>query len=145
MTTSIAQREIHGVTDAQHCAMEKTMTALAKIAGTADPGIEIHEMLHAGCYVRTAKIPADTLFVSAQILIPTVLIISGDCFITDTENTVRITGYEVLTGARMRQGIIRTLTETYMTAIFATDAKTTREAEASAVADTSRLYRSTEG
>ena len=45
----------------------------------------------------------------------------------------------------MRQGIIRTLTETYMTAIFATDAKTTQEAEASAVADTSRLYRSTEG
>lgn len=104
-------------------------------------GIEIHEMLHAGCYVRTAFIPAGRVFVSAQILVPTVLIVCGDIYLTDTERTVRIQGYEVLTGARMRQGIVRTLKDTYMTAFFATDAKTCAEAEASAVADVQRLWK----
>lgn len=137
--SEIVVSEVHGVSDSQHAHMEEIMDELADL-DTGGTGIEIHEMLHAGCYVRTAFIPAGRVFVSAQILVPTVLIVCGDIYLTDTERTVRIQGYEVLTGARMRQGIVRTLKDTYMTAFFATDAKTCAEAEASAVADVSRLW-----
>ena len=94
-----------------HEKIERLIDAM-KSLDAPKPDIKIHQMLHAGCYVRTAFFPKDTIMASCQLLVPTVLIVSGDCVITDTERTVRIQGYEVLTGARMRQGIIRTLKDT---------------------------------
>ena len=136
-------REILPVSTDQHEKLE-AIGDMIKALKAPKPGIKIHQLLHAGCYVRTAFIPKDTVFVSCQLQVPTVLVVSGDCVMSDTDKAVRIQGYEVLTGARMRQGIIRTFEDTYMTAFFATDAKTTQEAEAQSVADVSKLFRDSE-
>ena len=84
---------------------------------------------HAGMYVRTLFVPAGMIVANDLIKIPTVLIVSGDCVITDTESTVRINGYEVLLGAAARQCVVRTLRDTYFSMCFATHAKTVEEAE----------------
>lgn len=102
-------------------------------------GILMQERLHAGCYVRTAFIPKDFVVVSEEIRCDTVLIVSGDCIFTDTDKAVRIDGYKVLLGARGRQSLIRTLSDTYLTMIFATDAKTFEEAQKEFCSDPSRL------
>ena len=128
------------VTDAQHARMEALMDEMAA-AAPGDAGIRISHVLHAGCYARTAFVPADVLFVSNQVMVPTVVVISGDCLLTDTDKAVR---YEVLAGAQRRQAVFRTLKDTYITAFFATNAKTVEEAEREAVADPSRLLRVSE-
>lgn len=134
---------VPSVTDAQHARMEALMDEMAAVAPD-DAGIRISHVLHAGCYARTAFVPAGVLFVSNQVMVPTVVVISGDCLLTDTDKAVRIQGYEVLAGAQRRQAVFRTLKDTYITAFFATNAKTVAEAEREAVADPSRLLRVSE-
>lgn len=66
------------VTEAQHARMEALMDEMAA-AAPDDAGIRISHVLHAGCYARTAFVPAGVLFVSNQVMVPTVVVISGDC------------------------------------------------------------------
>lgn len=102
---------------------------------------EMHHVFHAGVYVRSLFVPKDMIVANDVIKVPTVLIVSGDCLITDTETTRRITGYEVLLGAPMRQCIVRTLQDTWFSMVYATDAKTVQEAEAEFASDPSSLLR----
>lgn len=139
----LQQRVVAPVTDAQHARMEEMIDRMAEVA-EGDAGIRITQKLWAGCYVRTAFVPKNVVFVSNQVLVPTVVIISGDCVLSDTEKAVRIQGYEVLTGAQRRQAVFRTLEDTYISAFFATDAKTVEEAERVAVAAPSRLLRASQ-
>lgn len=97
--------------------------------GTSD-AMRMNHIFHAGCYARTLFVPKGVIFASDCIKIETVLIVSGDAVFTDTEKAFRIQGYGVLTGAPMRQSIVRTLEDTYFTMVFATKAKTQEEAEA---------------
>lgn len=96
---------------------------------------------HAGVYARTLFIPKDMIAANEVIKIATILIVDGDCLITDTETTRRIRGHEVLLGAPMRQCIVRTLQDTTFTMIFATKAKTVEEAEAEFAVNPSNLLK----
>ena len=96
----------------------------------ASESFRMEHVFHAGCYARTVFIPKGVIFASDCIKIPTILIVQGHAVFTDTENTFRIHGYRVLTGAPMRQSIVRTLDDTFFTMVFATKAKTQTEAEA---------------
>ena len=100
---------------------------------TNGDGCLVEHLFHAGCYCRTMFCPKDSIFISVQVKRPTILIVSGDATFSDTEKAFRITGYKVLLGASMRQSIVRTHEDTYFTAIFATNAKTVKEAEQEAV------------
>lgn len=92
--------------------------------------IELSHTFHAGVYARTLKAPANVILANALIKVPTILIVSGDCTITDTDTCVRVNGYNVLVGAANRMCMVRTHSETHFTMIYATDAKTVEEAEA---------------
>ena len=131
-------KRLDGVPATLHDRMDRIGDAFRE-ASEGDEGCTFEHLFHAGCYVRTMRVPKDKVFVSEQMRIATVLIVSGDCAFTDTETAVRITGYKVLTGAPMRQSIVRTFEDTVFTAFFATNAKTQDEAEAEAVFRPDRL------
>lgn len=92
--------------------------------------IELKHDFHAGVYARTLKAPAGVILANALIRVPTILIVSGDCTITDTSSSIRVNGYNVLLGAKNRMCMVKTHSETYFTMIYATKAKTVEEAEA---------------
>lgn len=135
----VSEYRFSPVSEECHARLEAFADAFLSMGMTTDGGIRLNEKLHAGCYVRTVKIPADMVVVSDRIECDTLLIVNGDCVFTDSDKAVRITGYRVLLGARGRQSLIRTLSDTYLTMIFATDAKTFDEAQALFSADPSRL------
>ena len=138
MSAQVSEYRFSPVTDECHVRMEEIAERLRPHAVT-DGGFRLSEELHAGCYVRTLKAPKDMVLVSDVIRCDTVLIVDGDCIFTDTDKAVRIKGRKVLLGARGRQSLIRTLSDTYLTMIFATNAKTIEEAQAQFSADPSRL------
>lgn len=92
--------------------------------------VTLEHTFHAGVYARTLRAPAGLVLANALIRVPTILIVSGDCTITDTENSVRVSGYQVLKGAPNRMCMVYTHEDTTFTMLYATDAKTVEEAEA---------------
>lgn len=92
--------------------------------------IELEHAFHAGLYARTLRAPAGVVLANALIRVPTILIVSGDCTITDTERTFRVQGYRVLKGAANRMCMVYTNEATVFTMLYATSAKTVEEAEA---------------
>lgn len=51
---------------------------------------------HAGVYVRTCLVPKDTVLAGAVIKIPTVVIVSGHCYVQAGKDTRELKGYVVL-------------------------------------------------
>lgn len=135
---------IEGVAPELRARLDEVADWMKANGGDDGEGCELEHLFHAGCYVRTLRVPKDKYFVSECLRIPTVLIVSGDAAFSDGKNTFRITGYKVLTGAPMRQSIVRTFADTVFTAIFATNAKTQEEAEAEAVFRPDRLLKLSE-
>lgn len=124
-----------------HAAMDAVAAKMASMGGDVPSAMRLQHVFHAGVYARTLFMPKDTMIVSDVIRIETLLIVSGDVAITNCRSTCRIRGYEVLTGAEMRQGIIRAFEDSYLTMVFATQAKTVEEAEAEFALRPDRLLR----
>lgn len=84
---------------------------------------------HAGCYVRTCKVPRDTLLAGAVIKVPTVLVVCGHCYVTTGSNVQEIDGFAVLRGAPGRSQVFRALEDTYLTMVYASKAESLDAAE----------------
>lgn len=95
------------------------------------PQIDIptEHFFHAGEYVRTCLVPAGVVLCGAVIKIPTVVIVSGHCFMQVGAETKEIDGYRVLRGAAGRAQTFRAVTDTYITMSFATTAESLEAAE----------------
>ena len=91
--------------------------------------IRTEHALHAGLYSRTIMIPAGVAITGAQIKIPTVLIVSGDCLVYGDDGPVRISGYNVMLGQAGRKQAFHALENTWLTMLFATGANTVDAAE----------------
>ena len=87
------------------------------------------QLLHGGIYARTIKIPAMTLITGALIKIATTLIINGDALAFIGNDTIELKGYNILPASAHRKQAFVAKTETYLTMIFPTLAKTVEEAE----------------
>lgn len=124
-----------------HAAMDAVAAKMESLGGDVPSAMRLQHVFHAGVYARTLFMPKDTMIVSDVIRIETLLIVSGDVAITNCRTACRIRGYEVLTGAEMRQGIIRAFEDSYLTMVFATRAKTVEEAEAEFALRPDRLLR----
>ena len=110
--------------------------ALSKVTGLEKalldhPHVEIFtdHVLHAGMYARTILVPAGVVLTGALMKIATVLIISGEFVLFAGDEAVELNGYHVFTGwpNRKQAGVAKT--DTWVTMIFPTDAKTVEEAE----------------
>jgi hypothetical protein len=85
--------------------------------------------LHAGTYARTIMIPAGVRLVGALIKIPTTLIVCGECFVYIGDAVAELKGHNVIPAHAGRKQVFFTVTDTWLTMMFATNAKTVEEAE----------------
>lgn len=91
--------------------------------------IETLHTFHAGMYARTVRVPAGVLITGALIKIATVLIVSGDAIMYGDGGAVEISGYNVLSASANRKQAFLALTDTYLTMLFPSEAKSIDEAE----------------
>lgn len=94
-----------------------------------DVHFEIKHTLYNGVYYRTAKIPAGAIIVGANIIIPTVLIISGQGKTNINGEVVDFEGYNVFECLPNRRQIVHAISDVYLTMCFKTEAQTVKEAE----------------
>lgn len=91
--------------------------------------LQMQHVLHAGMYARTCRLPAGIVITGALIKIPTLVIISGNAFVWLGEKGRQVKGYAVLTASAGRKQAFRAITDTVITMLFPTEAKTVAEAE----------------
>lgn len=105
---------------------------LLQIAEAALPQVplETQHVLHAGLYARTLRLPDGVEMTAALIKRPTLVIVVGDALVWLGAETHRLSGHNVLPASAGRQQVFFALTETFITMIFPTGAKTVAEAEA---------------
>lgn len=97
-------------------------------------------IIHAGCYARTIRIPAGVFITGALIKRSTLLIIHGHFLAyIGQDKPVEYKGYNVLTASANRKSAYSAITDTTMTMLFATNAKTVAEAEAEFTDETDLL------
>lgn len=91
--------------------------------------IETRHVFHAGVYARTITLPENGVLTGALIKIPTLVIVSGDVMVYTGEDSVRLTGYNVLVGQAGRKQAFIALQETNITMLFATQETSVEGAE----------------
>lgn len=106
------------------------------------PQVEIatHHVLHAGLYARTILMPAGTRLTGALVDIATTIIVCGDCTVALGDGlTERLAGYRVLPAGGHRKQAYFAHSDTWLTMVFATSAKTVEEAEEEFTAEAHKL------
>ena len=111
-------------------------TAIAKVRAIEEEALKLPQVpirtehtLHAGLYSRTICIPAGVMITGVLVKIQTMLILSGDAMAYTDNGVMRYTGHIVLLGEAGRKQAFTAISDTYLTMIFKTSAKTVEEAE----------------
>lgn len=91
--------------------------------------IPTSHIIHGGMYARSIMIPAGVVLTGALIKVATVLIVHGDCIVYIGDEAKQLSGYQVFAASAGRKQAFVAKTDTYLTMIFSTDAKTVTEAE----------------
>jgi hypothetical protein len=91
--------------------------------------IETIHTIHAGIYTRTICVPAGVTITGALMKIPTTLIVNGDCLVTIGDKTAHVAGHHVLCASAGRKQIFVAISDTWLTMMFHTHAKTVGESE----------------
>lgn len=90
----------------------------------------IDHVLHGGMYARTAFIPAGVTVTGVLVKVPTVLILQGVVSVyIGTNEPMEISGYAVLPAGAGRKQAFVAHTDTCLTMMMPSDAKTIEEAE----------------
>lgn len=92
--------------------------------------IETLHVIHAGMYARTVQIPAGVLITGTLIKRATLLILHGDAVVYLDGEAVEVHGYNVVPADANRKQAFLALTETSLTMIFPSSARSIEEAEA---------------
>lgn len=91
--------------------------------------IETTHSLHGGVYTRTITIPCGVILTGALIKIPTTLVIEGSVTVFIGDKAKNFSGYNVMPASANRKQAFVAHTDTHITMIFTTQAKTVEEAE----------------
>lgn len=102
-----------------------------KLLTAPQTAIHTHHVIHAGMYARTIFVPADTVLTGVLIKIATLLIASGDfaIYVGDDAPIHESGNNVVIPAAAGRKQVVRTVTDTHFTMLFATGAQTVEDAE----------------
>lgn len=105
-------------------------TLYGLIADTTIPfDVPIKNTLHDGIYVRTAFLPKGTTGLGCLLKVPTTLIISGECLVSNGIAVAHSKGYAVLQGQTLRRSFFYAIEDTYLSMIAKVNATTVDEAE----------------
>lgn len=126
MSLPIVAKTLHAVSASQ---MKKIRRLEDAAMQQEQVQIETMHSFHAGMYTRTITIPAGVLVSGALMKIATILIVSGEVTLFNGVVSVRLSGYNVLEGMPGRKSVFLAHTDTSMSMVFPTQAKTVDEAE----------------
>lgn len=87
-------------------------------------------LFHAGVYARTIRIPAGVALTGALIKVATVLIFSGHATVYIGDDAIELQGYQVIPASAGRKQVFVAHTDTDLTMLFASAARSVAEAEA---------------
>lgn len=89
----------------------------------------IYDYVHGGIYSRTMFLPKGTMIMGALIKVPTTLVISGSCFVSDGIKIQGVNGYCTIFGEPNRRSIFYAYEDTYVTMLCKVTATNTKDAE----------------
>jgi hypothetical protein len=111
-------------------------SAIAKVVALQEvmhqhPQEQLHtdHVLHGGVYSRTILIKAGCVLAGALVKVPTTLTLFGDITVFANDESVRLTGYNVLPASGNRKQAFIAHEDTYLTMAFMTSATTIADAE----------------
>ena len=142
MSNQLTARKIDTMSEVMIERVRKLEAAMMKAPQVA---ITTEHVLHAGMYSRTIKVPAGVTIVGSLMKIPTILILSGDFIIYIDDTPIKLHGYNVFTGNANRKQAGHAISDTYVTMVFPTKAKTIEAAEAEFTDETHLLFSRHEG
>ncbi|MDR2195652.1 MAG: hypothetical protein LBE50_03475 [Gallionellaceae bacterium] len=88
-----------------------------------------HHVIHGGMYARTVRIPAGVAIVGVTVKCTTLLVFAGCATVYIGDDTVEIEGYGVIPASAGRKQVFVARTDTFLTMLFPTEARTVEEAE----------------
>lgn len=91
--------------------------------------IETSHAIHGGMYTRSIMIPAGTMITGALVKVATMLIIQGDVVVYIGDDSIALSGHNVLPAGKNRKQAFVAITDVYLTMVFCSNAKSIREAE----------------
>lgn len=94
-----------------------------------DATIPTRHVLHADLYARTICVPAGLSITGALIKIPTLLVVQGEAYVTVGDGVRYLSGYNVIPASAGRKQAFSAVSDTYITMVFSTGARTVEEAE----------------
>lgn len=103
--------------------------------------VPVVHCLHGGMYHRTVRVPPGFLFVSVYIVPETIVTVHGHLSVWINGDWVTFEGFHVLPAAGGRKQVMLAHSETTISAVFPSTAKTVAEAEAE-MTDTPHLLQS---
>ena len=110
-------------------AVKRVYELQASLSHLPQVDISTHHVLHGGMYARTVQIRAGVMIVGVLIKVPTTIIVNGDVSVYLGDQTVRLTGYNVLPASPHRKQAFMAHEDTMLTMVFATNATTIEQAE----------------
>lgn len=120
-------------------AIEKVRLLETEAAKRPQRNLLTEHLIHGGMYARTLHIPAGVMITGALVKLATVLIISGDVVMYAEDGPQELHGYNVLAASANRKQAFVAVTDTSMTMILPSDAKTVEAAEAQVTDETGLL------
>lgn len=102
--------------------------------------IVTHHLIHGGMYCRTIKLPMGVCLTGALIERATTLIVSGAVVLNTGEVLTRLVGYHVIPASARRKQVFVALSDTDMTMIYVTNARTVQEAEEELTGEADLLF-----
>lgn len=109
--------------------IEKVRQLEAAILAMPQAELPTTQVLHAGMYARNMFVAAGVTVTGAFMKCPTVLIISGHMLVYIGKETVEFKGYHIIPAGANRKQAGYAVTDTNVTMLFPTKAKTIEEAE----------------
>lgn len=113
-------------------ALLKVRALQGAIAEFEQVDMPTEHLMHGGMYARTVRLGPGVALAGALLRVATTVIVSGDCTVFIGEESIELTGYNVLAGSAGRKQAFLTHSEVCITAIFPTSAASVAEAEAEA-------------
>ncbi len=137
MPNNMMQKHIPTMVDGE---INKVRILENEILQLPQVAIPTHHILHAGMYSRTITVPQGVVLTGSLMKIPTLLIMQGNFLLFSGEKTIELNGYNIFTGEANRKQAGVAITDTNVTMIFPTTAKTIEEAEEEFTDETSLLF-----
>lgn len=117
------------LTPPSQATLEKLARAQELILAQPQVPVATEHLLHGGMYARTIRLIPGEWMIGSLIRLATTLIVHGDCAVVIGDETLELSGYNVIPGCAGRKQLFLTHSVVEMTMIFPTSSTTIEEAE----------------